>query len=89
MTDELALLYTQPGCAESARVRTRLTERGIPFAERDVADDPEAAMALAATGVIATPLLAEGDERLLGSRPPELARLTTGLRGGETDDPSR
>ena len=89
MTDELALLYTQPGCPESARVRAWLTERGIPFAERDVADDPEAAMALAATGVFATPLLVKEVERVLGFRPPELARLTTGRREGETDDPSR
>ena len=89
MTDGLALLYTQPGCADSARVRAWLTEHDIPFAERDVARDPGAALALAATGVFATPLLVQGDERVLGFRPRELARLTAGRRAGETDDPSR
>ena len=69
------ILYTQAGCAESAKVRTWLAERRIPFTERDAGGDPEAARALSATGTFATPLLVVGDERVLGFRPEELAEV--------------
>jgi glutaredoxin len=69
------ILYTQTGCAESARVRHWLTERGIPFIERNVSTDPEAAHALAATGTFATPLLVAGEAQALGFRPDALAAL--------------
>jgi glutaredoxin-like protein NrdH len=67
-----AFLYTQAGCAESAQVRSWLTERGIPFVERNVNADPEAAAALAATGTFATPLLVVGEKKVLGFRPEAL-----------------
>ena len=66
------VLYTQAGCAESAKVRAWLAERRIPFTERDAGGDPEAARALAATGTFATPLLVIGGEQVLGFRPEEL-----------------
>ena len=49
------ILYTQAGCAESAKVRAWLTDHGIAFTERDASRDPEAAQALAETGTFATP----------------------------------
>ncbi len=73
-------LYTQAGCAESAKVRSWLADRGIAFTERDASSDPAAAQALAATGTFATPLLVMGNERVLGFRPGALAAL---LRDGE------
>ncbi|MDP9358538.1 MAG: glutaredoxin family protein [Chloroflexota bacterium] len=75
-------LYTQPGCDQSARVRTWLTERGIPFTERSVSDDLAAAEALVATGIFATPLLVVGEMRVLGFRPEQL-RVAL-----ETDQPA-
>ena len=66
------ILYTQAGCAESAKVRAWLAERRLPFTERDAGGDPDAARALAVTGTFATPLLVVGDERVLGFRPEEL-----------------
>ncbi len=77
-----ATLYTQAGCAESAKVRAWLTDRGIAFTERDASSDPEAARALYATGTFATPLLVVGATKLLGFRPEALAAL---LR--DQDDP--
>ena len=65
--------YTQPGCAESAKVRAWLTDRGVAFTERNVGGDLAAAQALAATGVFATPLLVVGQEKVLGYRPERLA----------------
>jgi glutaredoxin len=76
MPEELAepILYTQAGCAESAKVRSWLIEHGIPFTERDASADPEAAVALAATGTFATPLLVNGERNVLGFRPMSLTR---------------
>jgi glutaredoxin len=71
----LPILYTQAGCRESAKVRAWLTERGIGFRERDASADPEAATALAATGVFATPLLGVGERTVVGFRPHALAAL--------------
>ena len=68
MADE-PVLYTQAGCAESAKVRAWLSDQGIAFAERDASADPTAAWELYATGTFATPLLVVGNEKVLGFRP--------------------
>lgn len=67
------ILYTQAGCAESAKVRSWLTDHGIAFTERDASANPEAAAARAATGTFATPLVVIGREKILGFRPEALA----------------
>jgi glutaredoxin len=77
MADAAPVLYTQTGCAESARVRTWLAERGVPVVEHNVTGNLTAARALAATGVFATPLLIVGRRRVLGYRP---AALQAALR---------
>ena len=69
------ILYTQAGCAESAMVRSWLVDRGIAFTEREASADPEAALALAATGTFATPLLVFGEANVLGFRPEALSAL--------------
>ena len=66
-------LYTQTGCADSARVRVWLSERDIPFVERNVTSDLAAAQDLIATGTFATPLLVTGMRQVLGFRPTQLA----------------
>ena len=66
-------LYTQAGCAESAKVRSWLADHGITFTERDASGDPDAARALNATGTFATPLLVVGEEKVLGFRPREMS----------------
>jgi glutaredoxin len=71
------ILYSQTGCAESARVRKWLVAHGVPFTERDAGSDPAAAQALAATGTFATPLLVIGDNTVLSPRP----RVLTALLG--------
>ncbi len=69
------VLYTQVGCGESAKVRAWLTAHGISFTERDASVDPEAAMALAATGIFATPLVMVAGTTVLGFHPEELAAV--------------
>ncbi len=66
------ILYTQPGCTDSAKVRAWLTEHGVRFTERPVTDQ-EIAEELAATGVFATPLLVLGSTQVLGFHPELLA----------------
>jgi glutaredoxin-like protein NrdH len=72
MDISVPVLFTQEGCAESGRVRAWLTDRQIPFIERNVTDDVAAARDLARTGIFATPLLVIGDRRVLGYRPDAL-----------------
>lgn len=69
------ILYTQAGCAESAKVRAWLMDHGVSFTERDAGSDPDAARALAATGSFATPLLVRGDDSVLGYQERALAAL--------------
>lgn len=69
------ILYSQPDCTESAKVRAWLVDNGIAFTERDTSADPEAAQALAATGTFATPLLVLGEKTALGFRPEALAAV--------------
>jgi len=74
-TSGVPILYTQAGCAESAKVRAWLMDHGISFIERDASTDPDAAEALAATGTFAAPLLVIGDNRVLGFREQEISAL--------------
>ncbi len=66
--DREPILYTQSGCADSPKVRAWLTEHGVAFTERPVADQ-ETAEELAATGIFATPLLVLGSTQVLGFHP--------------------
>ncbi len=68
------MIYTHATCADSDKVRAWLSERGIAFTELDVTRDLNAAKALLATGIFATPLLVVGDEQVLGFRPAEITR---------------
>lgn len=63
------ILYSQTSCAESARVRAWLQQRGIPYLDRNVSEDRAAAQALVDTGIFATPLLVIGDRSVLGFLP--------------------
>ncbi len=66
-------LFTQDGCPDSARVRACFRASGVPFVERNVSRDGDAAQALMATGVFATPLVASGGRVVLGANLPKLA----------------
>lgn len=72
MTPLPVTLYTQHGCVDSERVRQLLRAHGVPFVERDVSRDAEAAAALARTGIFATPLLVIDEQVIFGFRPAAL-----------------
>jgi glutaredoxin len=75
MSKQATILYTQTGCADSRKVRGWLAERGVLFVERNVTGDLDAATALMATSIFATPLLVVGDEQVFGFRPDKLAAV--------------
>ena len=75
------VLYTQTGCADSARVRGWLQQHGIPFVERNVTDDPAAMADLARQQVFATPLLVVGDQQIFGYQPAALTAILPLLTG--------
>ena len=67
-------LFTQAGCQDSTRVRDCLVSAQVRFVERNVTTDPDAAQALLATGLFATPLVLAGDHAILVTRPRDLAQ---------------
>ncbi|MDP9354826.1 MAG: glutaredoxin family protein [Chloroflexota bacterium] len=73
------ILYTQTDCAESAaashQVKAWLIQHGVQFTECNVTGDIDAARALYATSVFATPLLLIGDLKVLGFRTRELVKI--------------
>ncbi len=73
LSDSPIVLFSQDGCADSARVRACFRVSGVPFVERNVTGDEEAAAALLATGVFATPVVIAGGQPLVGGRLPALA----------------
>lgn len=78
----MPVLFTQTGCADSAKVRDWLTEHRVAFTERVVTGDEGAALDLLATGVFGTPLLVVGNTRVLGVRPLALV-AALGLAGND------
>lgn len=71
--EEPIILYTQTGCPASGRIRACFRTSGVPFVERNVTGDDEAAAALGATGVFATPLVVVAGRPVVGGRLPALA----------------
>jgi len=67
-------LFTQDGCQDSGRVRSCLAVSGVPFVERNVTGDPDAAQALMATGIFATPLVVAGTQSVLVTNRGDLAQ---------------
>jgi glutaredoxin len=73
MTDPI-VLFTQHGCRDSERARDCLRRAGMPFVERNVSGDAEAAQALLATGLFVTPVVVAGERVLFAARPDRLAQ---------------
>lgn len=75
------ILYSRPGCPACRATRIYLKQRGIPFVERDVADDPAAARELAAkakrAGIAANvvPILDVNGDLVVGFDTQKIERL--------------
>lgn len=66
-------LFTQDGCPDSARVRNCFRRSAVPFVERNVTGDLDAARDLLATGTFATPVIQAGAQVIVGARLDRLA----------------
>ena len=69
-------------------MRQLLRAHGVPFTERDVSRDAEAAAALARTGIFATPLLViagHGERVIFGFRPAALEATLADAGGWGSD----
>lgn len=72
------ILYSTPTCPDCKAIRAWLSEREIPFQERDLSDHRIMAEAKTRYGVRVAPITAIGDEFLYGTfaaQKPELIRL--------------
>jgi glutaredoxin len=75
--DEIEVL-TRPDCAACDQVRWFLAQRGIPYRERDVETDPDAAEELRRLGASAPPVVRRGDAVVPGFDAERLAALLEG-----------
>jgi len=60
------------------RVKEFLSQRGVPFTERDVSQDAEALAELETLGVLTTPVTVIDGEQVIGFDRPKLERLLGG-----------
>lgn len=69
------IVYTSPSCQPCKATKRFLTEKGIPFEERDVTASQEAAAAVAALGYRGLPVIVHGDQHWQGLVPSRLNAL--------------
>jgi glutaredoxin-like YruB-family protein len=70
------LIFTQPDCPPCHVVKLFLTEKGVPFDERDITRDPAAVRELTERyGSHSTPTLVIGDEVMIGFNPERLDEI--------------
>lgn len=69
-------VYTRSGCETCQALKTFLSERGIPFEEKDIVQDSIAADELAnlTQGAATAPVVLIGEKVVVGFDRPELAR---------------
>lgn len=73
-------VYSTPTCPWCDRAKEYLRENNVPFVEKDVASDYDAAMEMVRrTGQQGVPVIATQDEVILGFDQPRLARLVQKL----------
>lgn len=76
-----AILYTSTGCEYCGKIKQFLTERGVPYEERDILVEPAWLDELAKYGIFGVPALFLGDETIVGYRPNKMAAVLDKLQG--------
>ena len=69
------IVYSNMGCAPCHQAMEYLSQKGVPFIEKNVARDPSAMQALMSMGLRLLPVLVIGDKRLSGFNPKEIDAL--------------
>lgn len=76
MTDRKLVIYSTPTCPYCKRAKEYLSRKGISYAEYNVAADREAAREmLKKSGQLGVPVIAIGDEVVIGFNPAQLDGL--------------
>lgn len=69
-------VYTTPTCPWCSRLKDYLNEKGVSFNEVDVSADYDAAMKMIdLTGQRSVPVLAKGDQYVVGFNPEQIDRV--------------
>lgn len=71
----MVTLVSAPGCQPCRLTKRFLTDRGIAFQERNVADDPEALDLVKNLGYQSAPVVISGEQHWSGFRPDKLETL--------------
>ena len=72
------IVYSNMGCAPCHQAMEYLSQKGVPFIEKNVARDPSAMQALMSMGLRLLPVLVIGDKRLSGFNPKEIDAALAG-----------
>ena len=68
-------VITSPGCQPWRSTKRMLTDRGVDYRERNVADDPGALELAKSLGHSASPVVIAGEQHWSGFRPDLIAAL--------------
>ena len=68
-------VITSPGCQPCRITKRMLTDRGVEYRERNVADDPDALELAKSLGHNASPVVIAGEQHWSGFRPDLIAAL--------------
>lgn len=73
---EEIIVYTTPTCPWCTKVKSYLSEKGVSFREINVATDGEAARKMVEiTGQRSVPVIAKGDQYVIGFNPGQIDRM--------------
>jgi glutaredoxin len=74
------MVYSNVGCVSCHHAMEYLSQKGVPFTEKDVARDPSAMQDLRRMGLRLLPVMVIGDKRLTGFNPEEIDRCSGQLK---------
>jgi len=69
------VLYSATGCPLCAKYRQLLTDRQVPFQEKNTTETPAYLTELASKGIRLVPTVFVGDQHIAGFRPTSLLEL--------------
>jgi glutaredoxin len=72
------IVYSNVGCGPCHQAMEYLSQKGVPFREKNVARDPSAMQDLMRMGLRLLPVLVIGDQRLSGFNPKEIDAALAG-----------
>jgi glutaredoxin-like YruB-family protein len=73
------VLYTTPTCSQCAKARAWFKERGIPYTEYNIIEDPEALKRMVElSGSRNVPVVQIGERVIVGFDPPEMEACLAG-----------